>query len=135
MALFAENCIALLNRAFISDALTDNDVVWPLFLCPANHYAIIIEVVAHSNTATLAGMTDIDFGTGASLDWVAAHDLEDMTVANDFKVIRADDAEYAMIDGDDATVADRTFNLNIDEGSTGAAAVTFDVFGYLIKKS
>jgi len=132
-AALEQNVVQVLGSVTI-DAILDAPTVWKLFTCPAGFEAIITEVIAHSNTATLAGMIDVNFGGGAAAItpvWLDAADLSSMTSAN--MMLKLEPAGAVVnIDGDDATIADRSFVAEVVAGSTGAANVTLDVIGYLL---
>ena len=136
MADLKESCISLLATTGAIDFEDERTVA--LYTVPTGKRMIIDQVAVHSNSDDLAGMNDVDFGKGAvtpasALVWVETHDLTDMSAANDQKIIRADDAEYGLVDGDDATVANRTFNMVITAGATADPCTGIvDLFGYLI---
>ena len=138
MADLKEKSIALLSSTAISDMTLDVPTLWDLYTVPPGMYGIIDSVIIHSNSATLAGMNDVDFGSGAAAitpAWLNNETgIEDMTAANDWMILRADSDEFGMIDGDDATAANRTFGMYVVSGSTGAATAVVDVFGYLVAK-
>lgn len=133
MGALNENAMTMLSTTGAIDVTTERTVA--LYTPPTNKRMIIDSLIVHSNSNDLAGMNDVDFGKGAvtgDLIWLATHDLTDMSVANDQKIIRVDDAEFAIVDGNDSTVANRTFNMIIVAGSTGDYTAHFDVWGYLI---
>ena len=135
MADLRENAITLLGSVAIADfnaaATTD------IFVVPAGKILIPTMVVFHSNDGTLVatGTGDANLGGGAdsaSPAWVDAFaGFEDMTATGDFYVLRADGNENIVIDGDDATAANRVFSVTVVTGSD-ANGVTIDLFGYLI---
>ncbi len=106
-----------------------------LYTVPPGKLCIIDQVIVHSNSADLVGMTDVDFGGGvlaATPPWKDAENgLADMTAVNDFFIVRSDDAETAMLDGDDSTAANRIFGMLVTLGSTGAANASITVYGTL----
>jgi hypothetical protein len=128
--------ITRLSRTTGVDMNADVPTLNELYTVPFGKKCIIDSVVIHSNNASLAGMNDVDFGAGAAAITPAWLNNEtgigDMTTVNSWMVLRADSDDYVMIDGDDATAADRTFSMYTVSGSTGAATATIDVFGYLI---
>ncbi len=85
-------------------------------------------VVVREASASLAGGTDYDLGTGAAADtWRQTVDLSSMTtLGTDFMVIRgADVTKYT-----DCAAASE-FGIKVITGSTAACTATIDVFGYL----
>jgi hypothetical protein len=116
------------------DAKLDAPTVHTLFHCPPGKRAVIIEVVAHSNSADLAGMTDVNLGggpVGIAPTWLDAADLSSMNTSNRMlKLVPA--GAVVTLDGDDSTVANRDFVAEVVAGSTNVANVTMDVLGYLI---
>lgn len=136
MADLKELAIARLSRTTGIDMNADAPTLNALYTVPPGKKAIIDCVIIHSNDADLTGMNDVDFGAGAtatSPGWLNNETgIVDMTAANDWMILRSDSDEYTMIDGDDATAANRTFSMYVVSGSTGAATATVDVFGYLV---
>lgn len=136
MADLKELAIARLSRTTGIDMNADAPTLNALYTVPPGKLCVIDSVVIHSNSATLAGMNDVDFGAGATATSPAWLNNEtgigDMTNANSWMILRADSDDYVMIDGDDSTAADRTFSMYVVSGSTGAATATVDVFGYLV---
>jgi hypothetical protein len=133
MADLRENAITLLSSTVI-DAILDVPTVHVLYTCPPGKQVIVDHVLAHSNTDDLTGMDDMNFGGGAAgvtPVWLDAGDLSSMSTAlSALKLVPA--GAVVILDGDDATAADRAFAVEVVAGSTGAANVTLDVFGYLI---
>ena len=131
-----ENCIALLSSTTIADL--NAAATTKLYSVPPGKILIPVEIVVHSNDASLAatGTMDINYGGGAdsaSPVWIDANaGLEDMANTGDFYILRADGNENIVIDGDDATPANREFSLTVVTGPDGTPAATFDLFGYLI---
>lgn len=132
-ALLERRLVHVLSVTVI-DAILDAPTVHKLFTCPTGKQAVITAVIFHSNTATLAGMIDVNLGGGVAAItpvWLDNQSLAGLTVANSFlEVVPA--ADVIIIDGDDSTPANRTLNAQVVTGSTGAADVTVDVLGYLI---
>lgn len=128
-----EDLVNVLSSTVI-DAILDAPTVHTLFRCPPGKKAVIIEVIAHSNSASLAGMIDVNFGGGAAAItpvWLDNAALNSMTSA--FMMEKKQPAgAVVLIDGDDATPANRNFVAEVVSGSTSAANVTLDVLGYLI---
>lgn len=131
-----ENCIALLSRTTGIDMNADSPTLNQLYTVPAGKKCIIDSVIIHSNSATLAGMNDVDFGAGAAgitPAWLNNEQgIVDMVTADDWMILRSDSDEFGMIDGDDATALNRVFSMYVVSGSTGAATATVDVFGILV---
>ncbi len=128
-----EIAITLLSSTVI-DAILDVPTVHQLYTCPTGKKAIIDHVLVHSNTDDLTGMNDVNFGAGAAgitPVWLDNADLSSMSTAlMALKLVAA--GAVVIMDGDDGTLADRIFVAEVVAGSTGAANVTLDVFGYLI---
>ena len=100
-----------------------------LYTVPAGKVFYPVFVVVRDPSASLAGGTDYDIGTGANADtWRQAVDLSSMTTAGtDYMVIRgADVTKYSEC------AAAAEFGIKVITGSTGAATATIDVFGYLV---
>ena len=99
-----------------------------LYTVPTGKTAYIVFVVIREPSASLAGGTDYDLGTGAAADtWRQTVDLSSMTTA---------DTDYMVISGADVTkytdsAAASGFGIKPITGSTGAATATIDVFGFL----
>jgi hypothetical protein len=95
---------------------------------------VITKVVIRKNSASLAGMDDLNFGGGSSANtpvWTdAATGMEALTTANMIWVITAAGLVTQPINGDESIGGRRTFGVDIVSASTGAATATFDVFGY-----
>jgi len=106
-----------------------------LFTVPTGKTFIPIKVVARKPSATLAGMTNFSLGGNANADdWLQQISLNAFTATTDYGEIEqpvqaagppiapTKKTEYA---------AGTAFGIKITTGSTGAATVYFDVFGYL----
>ena len=126
--------ITRLSTTRIADGEVDDPTVYALFKCPRGKRLIVDHVKIHSNNADLSGANDINFGGGAAAAtpvWKDAADISSMSTAQmELKLVPA--GAVIIIDGDDSTVANRTFGCEVVAGSTGASAYTIDVFGYLI---
>ena len=99
-----------------------------LYTVPSDKTAYITSVVIRETSASLAGGTDYDLGTGANADtWVQTNNLSSMTgTGTEYMEIRgAAGTKYA----DCATSS--VFSIKVITGSTGAATATLDVFGFL----
>lgn len=100
-----------------------------LYTVPTGKVFYPVMVVVRDISATLAGGTEYDFGTGANADtWRQNVDLSSMTTANtDFMVIHgADVTKYTECAAADA------FGVKVITGATNPATATIDVFGFLI---
>jgi hypothetical protein len=84
-------------------------------------------VCIRNTSASLAGGTEYDLGTGANCDdWVQNVDLSGMTtLATDFRFITAHETKYTEC------AAAATFGIKVITGSTAACTATIDVFGFL----
>jgi hypothetical protein len=84
-------------------------------------------VIIRDASASLAGGTDYDLGTGVNADtWVQTVDLSAMTTSGtDFKVIDSDGTKYAEC------AAASEFGIKVITGSTAAATAMIDIFGFL----
>ena len=99
-----------------------------LYTPPAGKSFIPFAVCVRSNSASLAGGTDYDFGaaSGAST-WVQSTDLSGMTVPTGQRWIFATaNTTYTPIP------ALTAFVLKVSTGSTDACTAPIDVFGYLV---
>ena len=99
-----------------------------LYTVPTGKTAYITSVVIRETSASLAGGTDYDLGTGANADtWRQTNDLSSMTTpGTDYMEIRgAANTKYT----DNAAAA--VFGIKPITGSTGAATAVIDVFGFL----
>ena len=118
----------------VVDAELDAPTVYSLFKCPRRKRAIIDHVKIHSNAGSLAGADDINFGGGAAAAtpvWLDAGDISSMTTAQmELKLVPA--GATVIIDGDDATVANRTFGAEVVSGATTTTTYWIDVWGYLL---
>ncbi len=121
-----ENAISRLSTTTGVDMKTvqKND----LYTVPTGKTAYVVFVVIREPSATLAGGTDYDIGTGAAADtWRQNINLSSMTTAS---------TDYMVISGADVTkytdnAAAAVFGIKPITGSTGAATAVIDVFGFL----
>ena len=125
--------------AAVGVSTVEAGATYEVFEAPANHYAIVDHVIVHSNSASLAGWADANFGAGAAGEadpWVQEETgLVDCTTANEYYIIRQDSNNVLMIDGDDATVANRKFNMEVVDGATaGGTTAICEAWGHLIAK-
>ena len=136
MADLKETSIALLSSTSVTMGTNANGTKQILYSVPYGKDCIITEVIIRNPSATLAGCNDVDFGVGAACATEAFINNEtgivDMTATTDFMRLVTSSNEYSVIDGSDATAANREFGIQIIAGATGAAyTATIDVFGYL----
>lgn len=98
-----------------------------LYTVPPGKTFYPVMVVIRETSASLAGGTEYDLGTGANADtWVQNTDLSAMTtIGTDFKVIDSGGTKYT----DCAALSE--FGIKVITGSTAAATATIDVFGFL----
>jgi hypothetical protein len=97
-----------------------------LYTVPVGKTFYPFMVIVRETSASLAGGTEYDFGTGANCDtWIQDVDLSAMTtLGSDFKVITS---TSKFTDCAAASV----FGIKVITGSTGACTATIDVFGFL----
>jgi len=129
-----EGIDCILSSTLIADTSLDAPTVYPLYTVPAGKKAILRVIILHSNSASLAGMIDVNFGGGVAAItpmWINAVDFSTMTTVNSALISWAS-AEIIMIDGDDVTEANRTLNMEVVSGSTAAGTAIVSVFGFLV---
>ena len=99
-----------------------------LYTVPTGKTFYPVVVIIRDTSASLAGGTDYDIGTGANADtWVQTNDLSAMTTSGtDFKVIDSGGTKYT------ACAAASEFGIKVITGSTAACTATIDVFGFLV---
>ena len=99
-----------------------------LYTVPTGKTLYVTHVVIREPSASMAGGTDYDFGTGANADtWRQTIDLSSMTTQ---------DTDYMVIQGADVTkytdnAAAAVFGIKVITGTTVACTCTVDVFGFL----
>ena len=99
-----------------------------LYTVPSGKTLYVTHVVIREPSASMAGGTDYDLGTGANADtWRQTIDLSSMTTLNtDYMVIAgADVTKYT----DSATGS--VFGIKVITGTTVACTVSIDCFGFL----
>lgn len=98
-----------------------------LYTVPTGKTFLPFAVVIRNPSASLAGGTDYDLGTGANCDtWLQTNDLSSMTTATtDYKIITSV-AKYTYC------AAGSTFGIKVITGSSSASTATIDVFGFLV---
>jgi hypothetical protein len=96
-----------------------------LYTVPSGKTFYPFAVCVRSPSATLAGGTEYDLGTGANADtWVQNTDLSAMTATTDHRFITPA-AKYAVC------AALSEFGIKVITGSTNPATAVIDVFGFL----
>ena len=119
--------LVILGRAGINGQ-PDAPTVHTIFVVPPGKKALIAHVAIHSNSASLAGMTDVNFGggpAGITPVWKDAADLSSMTTVNDYLVVWPDSPVEMLVAG-------AAFVAEVVSGSTAASTVMIDVLGYLV---
>ena len=126
MADAKEKTIALLSSTSSVDMKTAAKTT--LYTVPPGKVAYVTHVVVRDTSASLAGGTDYDIGTGANADtWKQTNNLASMTTAaTDYMVIDSNNTKYTE------SAAASEFGIKVITGSTLACTATIDVFGYLV---
>ncbi len=99
-----------------------------LYTVPTGKTLYVTHVVIREPSASMAGGTDYDLGTGANADtWRQAVNLSSMTTPS---------TDYMVIMGADVTkytdsAAASVFGIKVITGTTAACTATIDVFGFL----
>ena len=99
-----------------------------LYTIPTGKTAYIFAVCVRESSASMAGGTDYDIGTGANADtWRQTVNLSSMTTLA---------TDYMFITGADVTkytdcAAASVFGIKVITGTTAACTATIDVFGFL----
>jgi len=99
-----------------------------LYTVPTGKTFYPVLVVVREPSASMAGGSDYDIGTGANADtWRQTVDLSSMTTLA---------TDYMAISGADVTkytdcAAASAFGIKVITGTTGACTATIDVFGFL----
>ncbi len=99
-----------------------------LYTVPTGKTAYVVFVVIREPSASMAGGTDYDFGTGANADtWRQTVNLSSMTTSG---------TDYMVISGADVTkytdnAAAAVFGIKVIAGTSVACTATIDVFGFL----
>ncbi len=124
-----EKAIALLDSKLVD--LQNGDSKSIVYTVPAGKRALITHVIIHGPTASLAGGTDFDIGSGGSATtWRQTVDLSSLTtVTTDYIVIpsiAATPVKYTL----EPSAAE--FGIIPVTGATADAQATMAVFGYLI---
>lgn len=106
-----------------------------IYTVPASKVMVPVFIIVREPSATLAGLVDADFGAGANADdWILQVSLNAFTAVTDYGLIKqVDQAAGPPIVPVKKTIniAADVWGIKINTGSTGAATVTIDLFGYL----
>lgn len=106
-----------------------------IFTVPTGRTLIPFAVCFREPSATLAGLVDLDIGGDASAgDWIQEVSLNAFTATTDYGfVFQPEQAAGPPIVPVKKTIyaAATAFGIKINTGSTGAANVEVDLFGYL----
>ncbi|KKN81724.1 hypothetical protein LCGC14_0316360 [marine sediment metagenome] len=125
MSRLKELSIALLASVSGVDMKTAGKTV--LYSVSVGKTGYVLFVVVREPSASMAGGTDYDLGTGANADtWRQTINLSSMTtLATDYMAIAgADVTKYT----DNAAAA--AFGIKVITGTTAACTATIDVFGF-----
>jgi len=126
MSALNENSIARLSTTSGVDMKTAQKNT--LYTVPNGKTAYVAMVIIRETSASMAGGTDYDFGTGANADtWRQTVNLSSMTTSG---------TDYMVITGADVTkytdnAAAAVFGIKVITGTTVACTATIDVFGFL----
>jgi hypothetical protein len=98
-----------------------------LYTVPAGKVFVPVFVVVRSPSASMAGGTEYDFGSGANCDdWVQDVNLSGLTTPDtDSYIVAGLGAVYPV------QTAGAEFGIKVITGTTAACTATLDVFGYL----
>ena len=114
------------------DAQLDGPTVHNIFTVPPGKRAVVLAFAAYKNSASLAGMTDVNLGGGPAAvtpSLLDAESLAALTTANMFKWLWPD--VKVTLNGDSSVLAERNCVVEVVAGSTGAAYVNIAAFGFL----
>ena len=126
MADLIESAIARLSTTSGVDMKTAQKNT--LYTVPPGKTAYVTHVVIREASASMAGGTDYDLGTGANADtWRQTVNLSSMTTSG---------TDYMVISGADVTkytdnAAAAVFGIKVITGTTVACTATISVFGFL----
>jgi len=127
-----EKGLILLGSVTINAQTTTKQTVYTV---PTGKTMIPVVLVPRTPTATLAGLVDMDIGGNANADdWLQQISLDAFTATTDEGEIRqpAQAAGPPIVPVKKTVYAAATvFGVKINTGSTGAANVTLDLFGWL----
>lgn len=136
MADLKEKGIALLSSTSVTMGTNANSTKQILYTVPKGKDCVITDVIIRNPSASLAGCTDVDFGTGAASATQSFLNAEagiaDMITTTDYMHLVAVSDDYKVIDGDATAAVDREFGIYIVAGASSiAATATIAVFGYI----
>lgn len=126
MATLNENSICRVATVSAVDMKTAGKTT--LYTVPTGKTFYPVFVVIREPSASMAGGTDYDLGTGANADtWRQTVDLSSMTTLS---------TDYMVITGADVTkytdcAATSVFGIKVITGTTATCTATIDVFGFL----
>jgi hypothetical protein len=130
--MFGSGALALLGTITANAQTTTKQTI---FTVPTGRTMIPVAVCFREPSATLAGLVDLDIGGDASAgDWIQQVTLAAFTATTDYGfVFQPEQAAGPPIVPVKKTVyaATTAFGIKINTGSTGAANVEVDLFGYL----
>ena len=122
-----EKAIALLSSTSSVDMKTVQKNT--LYTVPAGKVAYVTHVLIRDPSASMAGGTDYDLGTGANADtWKQTVDLSDATVSGTDSILITASGTTAYSESAAASV----FGIKPITGTTSACTATIDVFGILV---
>lgn len=98
-----------------------------LYTVPTGKIFLPFAVCVRQPSASMAGGTDYDFGSGANADtWRQTVDLSSLTtLTTDMIFILSQDTKYSV------EAAAAAFGIKVITGTTAACTATIDVFGFL----
>lgn len=118
-------CDSLL--ASVTVDLQNGDSKTTVYTVPTGKSAVITKVVIHSPTASLAGGTDFNIGSGANADtWKQTVDLSGLTATTDYIVLTSNNTKFTL------EAAASAIGILPVTGATADAQAIFDLFGYLV---
>jgi len=126
MAELNENSICRVATVSAVDMKTAGKTT--LYTVPTGKTFYPVFVVVREPSASMAGGTDYDFGTGANADtWRQTVNLSSLTTLS---------TDYIVIAGADVTkytdcAAASVFGIKVITGTTAACTASIDVFGFL----
>jgi len=126
-----ENALTLVASVEIDCQETDKQTI---FTVPADKVFVPFCLAVREPSASLAGMTDFDLGAGANADdWLQTISLTSYTAITDYGILTQAEQSGTPLVPVKKTIykAGDVWGVKITTGSTGAATVTFDLFGYL----
>ena len=109
-----------LGEATVS--LQDGDDATTIYTVPTGQEAMIMAVLIHSPSGSLAGGTDFDFGDETNSKWLRNVDLSGMTATSDYRWLFTTGI-FTIMDAADA------FVVTVNTGATADVTATAIVFG------